>query len=176
MLRTIALYAGAALAANVALAGPLEGHLTGELAAIRETVPPAPLPDAALIEDGAEIAPDFAGRPTVLNFWATWCAPCREEMPELEALSAAMPQIEVALVAMDRSPEPRILGFLEEVGVKTARDLRDPSGEFSRAAGVMGLPTTLVLDAEGREVARLVGIVDWSSQEAMAMMASLVPD
>ena len=176
MLRTLALYAGGALAANAALAGPLEAHLTGDLAAIRETVPPAPLPDMALIEDGAEIAADFAGRPTVLNFWATWCAPCREEMPELEALSAAMPEVEVALVAMDRSPEARILGFLEEAGVETARDLRDPTGEFSRAAGVMGLPTTLVLDAQGREVARLVGIVDWSSREAMEMMGALLPD
>ena len=173
MLRPLALYVALVGAAN---AGPLDDHLTGELAAIRPTEPAAALPGEALVEDGAEVTVDFAGRPTVLNFWATWCGPCRVEMPHLEALSAAMPEIEVALVAMDRSPPTRIEAFLSEMGMETVRDLRDPSGAYARAAGVQGLPTTLVLDAEGREVARLVGIVDWSSEAAMAMMAELVRD
>ena len=171
MLRPLALYIALSAAAN---AGPLEGFLTGEMAALRETEPAAALPAMPLTEGGAEVTPDFAGKPTVLNFWATWCAPCRVEMPHLAALAEAMPEANVALVAMGRNDEARARAFLEETGAADLRDLRDPTGAFSREAGVRGLPTTLVLDAEGREVARLVGIADWSSEDAQALLRALI--
>ena len=173
MLRTVALYIALAAAAN---AGPLEPLLTGEMAKLRETEPAAPLPDELLLEDGIEAPPGFEGRPAVLNFWATWCAPCRVEMPHLAALAQAMPGIEVAIVATGRNEDAKVEAFLAEVGAGALRDLRDPSGAFGRAAGVRGLPTTLVIDAEGREVARLAGIADWSSPEAVALMESLLPE
>ena len=171
MLRPLALYIALIGAAN---ASPLDGLLTGEMAALRPTEPAAALPSGPLMEGGEEVTPDFAGKPTVLNFWATWCAPCRVEMPHLAALAEAMPEANVTLVAMGRNDEDRVRAFLAETGAEGLRDLRDPSGAFSREAGVRGLPTTLVLDAEGREVARLVGIADWSSEDARALLRALV--
>ena len=173
MLRPLALYLALACAAN---AGPLDGLLTGEMAAVRPTEPAAALPSEPLLEAGEEVTPDFSGKPTVLNFWATWCAPCRVEMPHLAALAEAMPEANVALVAMGRNDDARARAFLEETGAEGLRDLRDPTGAFSREAGVRGLPTTLVLDASGHEVARLVGIADWSSEDARTLLRALVAE
>ena len=107
----------------------------------------------------------------VLNFWATWCAPCRAEMPSLDRLQAAMPEIAVVPVATGRNAVTQITKFYEEAAVKNLPVLRDPKSGLAHAMGVMGLPVTVILDPEGREVARLIGDAEWDSDSAKAGLA-----
>jgi thiol-disulfide isomerase/thioredoxin len=137
---------------------------------------PAPVPEAVLLdaEDGTHALADYKGKWVVLNFWATWCAPCRHEMPSLERLQAAMPGIAVVPVATGRNAVEGIKRFFEEAGVKTLPILRDPQSELARAMGVLGLPVTVILNPEGQEVARLIGDAEWDSDSAKAVLAALV--
>jgi thiol-disulfide isomerase/thioredoxin len=119
---------------------------------------------------------DFRGKVVLLNLWATWCAPCRAEMPSLDRLAAAMAGEDLAVVALstDRFGAERIQSFFEEIGVGMLAIYQDKRSEVARAAGAIGLPVTLVLDREGREVARLTGDAEWDSPEARALLSRLV--
>ncbi len=110
----------------------------------------------------------------VLNFWATWCAPCRREMPSLERLQAAMPELAVVPVATGRNAVEGIRRFFDEAGVKTLPILRDPQSVLAHGMGVMGLPVTVILNPEGQEVARLIGDAEWDSDSAKAVLGALV--
>jgi thiol-disulfide isomerase/thioredoxin len=137
---------------------------------------PGPVPEAVLLdaEDGTHALADYKGKWVVLNFWATWCAPCREEMPSLDRLQAAMPEIAVVPVATGRNAVEGIKRFFEEAGVKSLPILRDPQSDLSRAMHVIGLPVTVILNPEGQEVARLIGDAEWDSDSAKAILAALV--
>jgi thiol-disulfide isomerase/thioredoxin len=133
---------------------------------------PRPLPELAFETlDGrpASLA-ELRGRVVVLNFWATWCTPCREEMPSLDRLQAAFDPAEVAVVALsvDRAGAERVRAFLDEIGVTRLAVYRDPRAATSRAVRLPGLPGTLLVDREGREVGRLLGIAAWDGPEALA--------
>jgi thiol-disulfide isomerase/thioredoxin len=124
--------------------------------------------------EGAEHAlSDWKGQWVVLNFWATWCAPCRHEMPSLDRLQAAMPQIAVLPVATGRNSVEAIGKFYSEAGVKRLPVLRDPKSGLARAMGVLGLPVTVILNPEGQEVARLIGDAEWDSDSAQAVLKAL---
>lgn len=177
MRRTAALYIALALGANAAHAQGLAGLAVGEMEKLAVHEAPREGPEAAVqTPDGAPAAlPE--GRPAVVNFWATWCAPCREEMPSLARLHEALgEEVAVVLVATGRNDPEAAAAFLEEVGAEALLDLRDPEGLLGREAAVRGLPTTLVLDAEGREVARLQGIAEWDSPEALALLRALAAE
>lgn len=137
---------------------------------------PVPLPEVVLLdaEDGEHSLADYKGKWVVLNFWATWCAPCRREMPSLERLQAAMPELAVVPVATGRNAVEGIKRFFEEAGVKTLPILRDPQSELARGMGVMGLPVTVILNPEGQEVARLIGDAEWDSDSAKAVLTALM--
>ncbi len=137
---------------------------------------PVAVPEAVLLdaEDGEHLLSGYKGKWVVLNFWATWCAPCRREMPSLERLQAAMPDLAVVPVATGRNAVEGIRRFFEEAGVKTLPILRDPTSDFARAMHVMGLPVTVIIDPEGREVARLIGDAEWDSDSAKAVLAALM--
>ncbi len=127
--------------------------------------------------DGGEMTlADFGGKIVVVNFWATWCAPCREEMPTLSALQAAMggDDFEVVTIATGRNDPVAMEQFFAEIGVDNLPLHRDPQQELARDMGVLGLPITVILDREGMEIARLQGDADWASDSAMAIMAALV--
>ena len=134
------------------------------------------MPEAVLLDadDGEHALAEYKGKWVVLNFWATWCAPCRHEMPSLDRLQAAMPEIAVVPVATGRNAVEGIERFFEEAGVKNLPILRDPQSELARPMGVMGLPVTVILNPEGQEVARLIGDAEWDSDSAKAMLAALV--
>ena len=173
-MRTAALYLAAALGANAAQAQDVAALATGAMEALEVHEAPREVPRVEILTPDGAPATLPEGRPVVLNFWATWCAPCREEMPHLAALQEAMgEEAEVVLVATGRNDPEAALAFLAEVGADGLTDLRDPEGALGRGVAVVGLPTTLVLDPKGREVARLQGIAEWHSDEAQAILRAL---
>jgi thiol-disulfide isomerase/thioredoxin len=118
----------------------------------------------AAIASGNE--PAQASGLTLVNYWATWCAPCRKEMPQLDALAARYDGrgVRVITLSVDRSGAPKGEKFLNELGVTNLERLYDPSYKSARAVGLIGLPTTLLLNGEGHEIGRLAGEADWDSQ------------
>ena len=175
-LTSAVLYTALAVLANAGHAADLESLKDGDMRKLVVATDPAPAPEVTFIaEDGSEARlSDYAGKPVVLNFWATWCAPCRKEMPHLAALQEAMgDEIAVLTVATGRNPPEAIDRFFTEIGVTSLPKATDPKQEMARAFGVLGLPITVILDAEGREVARLLGDADWSSDSAQAIMAAV---
>lgn len=128
------------------------------------------------IDGAAMTLADYEGKHVVLNFWATWCAPCRKEMPTLAALQAAMggEDFEVVTIATGRNDPVGMQQFFDEIGVDNLPLHRDPQQRLAREMGVLGLPITVILDPEGMEIARLQGDADWSSESAMAIVAALV--
>ena len=140
---------------------------------------PVPAPDVALTgPDGAETTVAAAAGPelTVVNFWATWCAPCRKEMPSLAALAEARAAdgLALVLVATGRNSPEAIARFATEVGLPGLETLLDPKSRLAAAMGVPGLPVTVLLDRDGAEIARLLGEADWGAPEAMAVVDYLL--
>ena len=185
LVRSAILYTALALGANAAAAEGMSEKLAaavsdgGELRALAIHDTPRPLPEAALEgPDGATSLAEYNGRIVVLNFWAVWCAPCREEMPTLSALEAEFGGDDFAVVTLATGPNapPAVARFFDEIGVDNLPLLRDPKAELSRAAGVFGLPATLILDRDGAEIARLVGPADWHSEAARAAVTALLQD
>ena len=125
------------------------------------------LPDLKLqFEDGKTGGlARFEGEVLVLNLWATWCAPCRKEMPQLDALQAYFDGRAVRVIALtlDRGTGDKPKEFLQELGVKHLTWVHDGSYKSARALGLIGLPTTLIIDTEGYEIGRLAGEADWNS-------------
>jgi thiol-disulfide isomerase/thioredoxin len=118
------------------------------------------------------------GKVVLLNLWATWCIPCREEMPALDRLQAARggKDFEVVAVAQDRSGRAKVEKFLAETKVVHLKPYLDASMKSGRAWGAVGLPTTILIDAQGREVGRLVGEAAWDSPDALKLIDALIAE
>jgi thiol-disulfide isomerase/thioredoxin len=114
----------------------------------------------------------FRGKIVVLNLWATWCAPCREEMPSLDRLQAKLggPDLEVVALSVDRGGLAKSKAFLDQLGATNLRLYGDPSMKVLRLLGVPGLPVTIVIDREGRELGRLLGTAEWDGPAALGML------
>jgi len=100
----------------------------------------------------------------LLNIWATWCIPCRKEMPALDRLQEpwAAPISEVVPVSIDRGGIEKVRAFYGEIGVSHLAMYLDVSGQAVRALGAVGLPTTLVINRAGQEVGRVIGPAEWT--------------
>lgn len=168
------LYTALALGANPVLADVADLR-DGDMKKLALHSAPVPLSQVTLLDasDSPVSLADYKGKWVVLNFWATWCAPCRQEMPSLDRLQAAMPNIAVVPVATGRNALPGIEKFYAEAGIANLPILRDPKSELSRSTSVMALPVTLILNSEGQEVARLIGDADWDSDSAKAILTAL---
>ena len=170
----VVLYTALILGANPGGA-EVASLLDGDMKKLMLWDAPVDVPEAVLLDatDGEHALADYKGKWVVLNFWATWCAPCRREMPSLERLQAAMPEIAVVPVATGRNAVEGIQRFFDEAGVTTLPILRDPTSDLAHAMGVMGLPVTVILNPEGQEVARLIGDAEWDSDSAKAVLKEL---
>ncbi len=173
------LYIALGFCANTAFAQdlsvlPREGDMRGlVLASDPALVSDLPFVDEAEAEGRLS---DYRGKYVVLNFWATWCAPCREEMPSLEALQRQLgsDRFEVVTLATGRNSPQAIRRFFDEIGVEHLPMYRDINQQIARQMSVMGLPITVVIDPEGREIARLMGDAHWDSPEAFAFFEALL--
>ena len=118
---------------------------------------------------------DFEGEYVLLNFWATWCVPCRKEMPDLNSLSQAFDEkgLRVLTVASGHNPLPAITKFYKDNTLDHLPILLDAKGAFSRDMDVLFLPITVLIDPKGREIARLKGDAPWASPEAIQLFDTL---
>ena len=135
-----------------------------------------PAPDTVFNDpDGGDISlADFKGNPVLVNLWATWCAPCVKELPTLDKLAAAHRddrQLGIIAVSQDNGPQPSVAAFLDELKVQDLGAYHDPKMGLSGALGAEVLPTTILFDAQGREVWRYVGDLDWTGAEAATLLA-----
>jgi thiol-disulfide isomerase/thioredoxin len=127
-------------------------------------------------EDGSDLTlAAYDGKLVVLNFWATWCAPCRKEMPHLSELQTEMggADFEVVTIATGTNQRPAMERFLAEIGVENLPLHTDNNSALARDMGVVGLPVTIILNADGFEIGRLIGDADWASDNAKAILAAL---
>lgn len=139
---------------------------------------PRPLPDIPF-EDGhgaKRHLADFRGRVVLLNLWATWCAPCRAEMPTLDRLQARLggKDFEVVALSLDQDGAPVVKRFFDEIGVHDLAIYVDREMNAQGALDAVGVPTTLLIDREGREVARKLGPAVWDSPDVTAVIRELI--
>ena len=149
---------------------------------------PAPLPDLRFEDgDGNPVGlSDFRGRIVLLNVWATWCPPCRKEMPTLDRLQAALggPDFEVVALSIDKGGVEQVKGFYSATGIRDLRIYLDrdsaamadpgilgvPISTSKGSLGIVGIPTTLLIDRDGQELGRLIGPAEWDSPEMLALI------
>jgi thiol-disulfide isomerase/thioredoxin len=173
-----AAYLAISLGANAALADDLDALLTGDMRGL--VIHDAPVEASAstfLTADETEASlSDYSGQHVLLNFWATWCAPCREEMPSLQNLQTQLggDAFQVVTLATGRNPPQAIQRFFDEEGISNLPQYRDINQQIAREMGVFGLPITVILDPSGQEIARLRGDAHWDSPEAIAMIEALI--
>ncbi|MCY4542226.1 MAG: TlpA disulfide reductase family protein [Rhodobacteraceae bacterium] len=123
--------------------------------------------------NGAEVRLDeFLGSVVVMNFWATWCAPCLKEMPSLDRMSAQLSDMGVEVIAIAAGPNPRpgVDRFLADAQIQHLEVYFDPKLALMRSLGVFGIPITFILDRNGKEIARLTGDAEWDSSSAIAII------
>jgi thiol-disulfide isomerase/thioredoxin len=172
----------AACRASQKLAAALAPLAKGELAAMNIAKEPEPMPQVTF--NGPDGKPrtldDFKGKTVLLNIWATWCVPCRQEMPALDRLQklAGSDNFEVVAVNVDTSRLDRPKAFLNEIGVKNLAYYADPKAEIffnlKQTGKVLGLPTTFLIDAAGCQLGLLSGPAAWDSADAQALIAGAV--
>lgn len=149
----------------------------GEVAAVTPASNPALLPDLTFRLPGeTKSLSDWRGRTVLLNLWATWCVPCRKEMPALDALQAKLggPGFEVVAVNIDTRDSEKPKNWLKEAGISRLGYYADPSAKVFqdlKAVGkAFGMPTTVLVDPAGCEIASLAGPAEWASEDAVKLV------
>ena len=138
-----------------------------------------PEPGAVLHFEDGEAQPrslaDYRGRIVLLNIWATWCVPCVKEIPALDRLVAALDGADVAVVAVsvDRKGIDAVRKAFADLDVEKLAPYIDRSGQALRTVRAMGLPTSLLIDREGRELGRVVGPVAWDDDATVAFLRQI---
>ena len=172
--------ASAACAADQKMIARLKPLARGEVAATLVAERPRPLP--ALTFQGPEGQPsslsDLRGKTLLLNLWATWCAPCREEMPALDRLQAELggKDFEVVAVSIDTQDPAKPKRFLEDLKITNLAFRADPTGklfqDLKKVGRAVGLPTSILIDESGCEIGYLPGPADWASADAKALIGA----
>jgi thiol-disulfide isomerase/thioredoxin len=162
---------------STALAAKLAPLAKGDLAALAIHARPRPMQNFSFAHDeSATDVESFKGRTILLNLWATWCVPCREEMPALDRLQgeAASDDFSVVTVNIDTTRLERPKAFLQEIGVKNLAFNADPSGKafqaLQQSGKLVGLPTTFLIGPDGCEIGVLAGPAKWDGADALALI------
>ncbi len=140
---------------------------------------PVPAPDFALedMDDETHRLSDYRGRVVIVNFWATWCGPCRRELPSLERLYQALRERGLVVLAVNEWEDPdHVFAYMGQLAVEPSFPiLFDRDARVARAYGIKGLPTTVIVDQAGRMVYRAVGGRDFTHPEVRARIEALLP-
>ena len=133
---------------------------------------PAPA-DAFIAPDGAKVTlAQFRGKPLLVNLWATWCVPCVREMPTLDALAAREAgKLQVLVISQDLQGAEKVGPYFAKANFRQLKPYLDPENGVGFALSGGQLPTTVLLDAEGKEVWRVTGGMDWTGAKARALLA-----
>ena len=146
----------------------------GKLTAFVSRKTPEALPDIAFQNAAGDrlTLSSFKGRVVLLNLWATWCAPCKEEMPSLDRLQKALGSdtFEVVALSLDRQGTEASRKFLADVKATNLKLYADPTAKQGTALKLIGMPTTILIDKEGRELGRLTGPAEWDSGDAKKLI------
>ena len=170
--------AAAGCEAATALTDRLKPLARGEVAAVNVPARPLRIPDLAFIDaTGKQTSlADWRGKTVLLNLWATWCVPCRKEMPALEALQQKLggPNFEVVAVNIDTRDTEKPKAWLKDVGIERLGYYADSSAKVFqdlKAVGrAFGMPTTLLIDRNGCELGTLAGPAEWASEDAIKLI------
>jgi thiol-disulfide isomerase/thioredoxin len=162
----------------VELAKKLGPLARGEVAAVNVAKSPLKVPDLAFQDAAGKplTLEHWRGRTVLLNLWATWCVPCRKEMPALDALEQRLggPGFEVVAVNIDTRDADKPKAWLNEVGVQKLAYFADPTArtfqDLKAIGRAFGMPTTLLVDPQGCEIATIAGPAEWASDDAITLI------
>jgi len=161
----------AACRGSATLAASLKPLARGDMAALVVADEPAPAAAISFIDNAGKTRAlsDWAGRTVLLNLWATWCTPCKREMPTLDKLQAVLggEDFEVVAINVDLGGPDKGKDFYGEVGLKNLAYYYDAESKIFRAVNAIGMPTTLLIAEKGCEVARMAGPAEWASEDAL---------
>ena len=152
-----------------------------EPARLGEFVPAAPLlpaPATSFVDlTGSEVSlAQFSGKIVLVNLWATWCEPCLREMPSLERLQSRLGgKIVVVAISEDRGSKT-VEPFIGKLGLKSVKIYLDPKSAMERAFKVQGLPTSFLIDREGRVLGRVEGAAEWDKPKLLGILKSFLGD
>lgn len=146
----------------------------GQMAAFVIRPEPQPLPELRFQTGSGEerTVASWKGRVFLMNLWATWCAPCIKELPDLARLQAEMGsnEFEVVAVSVDRSGAAGAQRFLDKTGSTALALYVDPTARLANTVGALGLPATILIGRDGREIGRLLGPAEWAGEDAKALI------
>lgn len=156
------------------LAGVKPDMVKGAMERFKLAKTPKPLPDLEIqdADDKPLKLSDLKGKVVLLNFWATWCAPCVKEMPSLDRLQAALPKDKflVMPLSIDGPSKPKVAPFYKDQKLKNLGIYFDKGRKTMQGLDVTLLPTSILVDAKGRELGRIEGDADWDMPESIALM------
>ena len=139
---------------------------------------PKPVPELNFTdgEGHARTLANFKGKVILLNIWATWCVPCRKEMPTLDRLQAALGGVdfEVIPLSIDRKGMEVVNKFYDEIGVQQLARFIDSNSEAFQKLAIVGIPTTLLIDRKGQELGRLIGPSEWDSPDMITFLKDII--
>ena len=137
---------------------------------------PEPLPDVAFVDaEGKSVSlKDWHGKTVLLNVWAPWCGPCRQEMPALDRLEKELgsDKFQVVALSVDKDGIEAAKKFLANNKVENLKPFADPTARDGATLKVFGMPTTILIDPQGREIGRLVGPAEWDSEDAKRLISA----
>jgi thiol-disulfide isomerase/thioredoxin len=162
----------------VELAKKLAPLARGEVAAVNVAKSPLKVPDLAFQDASGKplTLANWRGRTVLLNLWATWCVPCRKEMPALDALQQKLgsPDFQVVAVNIDTRDPDKPKAFLKELGIDKLAYYTDPTAktfqDLKAVGRAFGMPTTLLVDRQGCEIGTIAGPAEWASEDAVKLI------
>ncbi len=156
----------------------LKGLNRGDMAGVLLWPKPKPLPDFTFVtESGEELSlKAWRGKVVLLNIWATWCPPCRKEMPALDRLQAELggKDFDLVTISIDRGGLAKPKAFFQSIGVTHLKLYGEGKPRLTPTLKIVGMPTTLLIDRQGREVGRLVGPAEWDTEDAKRLIRAII--